>query len=333
LPLVAAVFLPGIAGQDPLRALEALAAQRAAYEHYPGLYELVELALLDAAGRPQALALQVAPQAPLPIRHSFQHLQALAHERAGKTARALALLRQLGQAEPALARDHGFAADFVRLHLASGDFGEIFAAGSPLASAEVAAGVFDSVFPSAVLQRLAAVGSGEGPQAAAGVLLFRHLLSGRYREFLDLYDAAGRPEPFGEVETAARTLAGSPDDSKGLFNTGYFLHVRRPAPPTCCPCERLPEGLVHVPEEDRAGEPPIRYYVRALEGLKDGRDGELEAKVLHHAILCFRQGSAGFSCLQGGGDAIPLATRKGWFQRLKKRYARSSWAQRTEYYY
>ncbi len=160
--------------------------------------------------------------------------------------------------------------------------------------------------------------------------MFRMLRERRWADFLALHEQAGKPAPFDEVETAARALARDGSDPKGLFNAGYFLHQRNGVPAPCCPCDRLSARL---PTRVDAGVAPIALYAEALARLGERRDDDLEAKALHHAILCFKQSSDGMACLRGVFDEVPEATRAGWFRLLKTRHAASPWAAKTRYYY
>jgi hypothetical protein len=160
--------------------------------------------------------------------------------------------------------------------------------------------------------------------------MFRLLRERRWPEFLALYEKAGRPAPFTEVETAARALARDHSNPKGLFDAGYFLHRRHGAADACCPCRRLTDA---PPAYAETGAAPIALYVDALARLAARRDGELEAKVLHHAIMCFKESNDALACRRGVFEAVPRTTRAGWFRLLKTKHAASLWAAKTPYYY
>jgi hypothetical protein len=54
-----------------------------------------------------------------------------------------------------------------------------------------------------------------------------------------------------------------------------------------------------------------------------------KAFALNRAIRCY-QPSGHNDC---GGEDVPKATRKAWFQRLKSRYPASAWAKELKYYW
>lgn len=150
------------------------------------------------------------------------------------------------------------------------------------------------------------------------------------RYSLDLCEKAGKPDPFPEVETAARALARTADDPKGLFNVGLFLHQRNGVSGDCCACERLespPKAVID------GGIAPIGLYADAITTLSAAPDASLELKALHDAIMCFKERSDAAACQRGYADPIPKETRTGWFKRLKAKYPRSTWAAKTPYYY
>jgi hypothetical protein len=111
---------------------------------------------------------------------------------------------------------------------------------------------------------------------------------------------------------------------------GYFLYQRNGVGGDCCPCEKHRDP---PPPRADAGVAPIALYGEALSGLARTPDEALEPKVLHHAILCFRESTAASACQRGVFDEIPRATRAAWFRRLKTKNAASPWAARTPYYY
>jgi hypothetical protein len=50
---------------------------------------------------------------------------------------------------------------------------------------------------------------------------------------------------------------------------------------------------------------------------------------LFRAVNCY--GPSGYnSC---GGEDVPIATRKGWFDRLRREFPKSPWTQKLKYYW
>ncbi len=330
-PLLAVTLRPHTPAlaADPAGAFAALERAKPRYAAYPGLYELMAVPLLAAADKLEALTLAAPADAPLSVRTGVLYERAAALEHQKRYAEARAVLRGVARELPGVLTDDRFVADMFRLHLADGDYSEAFADGSPLASAEIAQDLFERVSSEETLRELAK-GAGAGPLAAQRELQFRMLRERRWDDFLALYEQTGKRAPFTEAETAARTLARAADDPKGLFNVGYFLYQRHGGSGDCCPCEKLSDPPL---ARAAAGVAPIALYSEALSRLSRTPDEALEPKVLHHAILCFKESTDALACQRGVFDEIPRATRAAWFRRLKTKYAASPWAARTPYYY
>ena len=285
--------------------------------------------LLAAAGRPEALTLAPPPDAPVPVRLGVLYERAAALEKRERYAEARAALRAAALELPVLLTDDVFVGDLLRLHAAEDEYGDAFADGSPFKDAEVASDLVERLASMDVVRWVA------GRQDAAGEVarqevLFRLLRDRQWADFLAFYEQAGKPAPFDEVETAARSLAADAADPKGLFNVGYFLHRRNGASGDCCPCEDLPSP---PPAVTSGGVSPIALYAEAIDQLRASPDESLEPRVLHHAILCFKESSDAAACQRGAFDPVPESTRAEWFRRLKTRYPRSPWSARTPYYY
>lgn len=329
-PLLAATLLPHVSAlaEHAADALERLAAARDRYRAYPGLYELVAVPLLAAAKRPEAYTLDVPAETPPAVRYGVRYERALAFEKNGRGVDARRALHQVAVALPALVTDDVYVADVFRLHLAAGDYSDAGEAGSPFLNPEVAADLFERI---ASEQTILAMAAGDVAPAAHAELLFRMLRQTRWKEFVDLYDRAGKPAPFTEVETAARSLASNPTDAKGLFNVGFFLKLRNGYAHPCCPCEKLKEA---PPAVNDSGASPVRFYMDALDALDEHPDPTLEPKILANAIQCFKESTDGAFCRRGLGAAIvDKPTRAAWFKRLKTAYPMSSWAKETKYWY
>ncbi|NOT32636.1 MAG: hypothetical protein HOP12_00525 [Candidatus Eisenbacteria bacterium] len=333
-PLLAVANLPRARWvmSDLDGAMKALAEARSAYSRYPGLYVFTRSSLELAAGRPTALGEELPANAPPLLRLSLHLLRARALAGMGRNAAAREALRQVAIGVPAVAQDARFVADVARLHRADGDWAGVFAPGSPFRDSLQAFELFDALLTSRALGELPASGTVGGARALTSLRLLRHLRSRQYLEFLELWERAGKPAPFGEAETAARRLVANPNDAAGLFNAGYFLQLRDHWPGVCCVCYQLSSDSP-LAESERWGAPPIDYYVQALARLATQPPSDLEAKVLHYAILTHKPGTFGYAGLRTYDERIPQATRRAWFQRLKTRYPNSSWARKTPYFY
>jgi hypothetical protein len=73
--------------------------------------------------------------------------------------------------------------------------------------------------------------------------------------------------------------------------------------------------------------------VEALTHVSRRCDKGLEAKILHHAITCFKQSSASYTCRRGVFDDVPRTNRAGWCRPLKAMHAATSRAAKTPYYH
>lgn len=329
-PLLAATLAPHapVLIEHADTALARLAAAKAVYAEYPGLYELVAVPLLAAAKRPEAFAIDVPADAPASVRYGVHYERALAFERNGRNADARRALRQVAVELPALVTDDAYVADILRLHFADNDFSDAGAPGSPFLDADVAADLFERIASEDVI---AAMATGDVAPAAHAELLFRMLREKRWKEFVDLYERSGKPTPFTDVETAARSLVTNPSNPKGLFNVGFFLKLQNGYAHPCCPCEKLKNAPPSVIDSRPSA---VQFYVDALDALDEQPDAGLEPKVLANAILCFKESTDAAFCRRGLGSAlIDKSTRAAWFKRLKTKYASSSWAAETKYWY
>lgn len=328
--MLAATLRPHVAAlaTDAARALVRLEQAKPRYAPYPGLYELMAVPLLAATSAPGALTLAAPDNAPAAVKRAVLYERAVALEKAGRRADARRVLHGLAVEFPALIADDAFVADVLRLHLADDDFSDGTEPGSPFLTPEIAADLFSRITSE---ETIAELGVGEAAPAARAELLFRMLRGKRWEEFVALYDRAGRRAPFTEVETAARTLAATPSDPKGLFNVGYFLKLRNGPEHDCCPCERLANPR---PAVNASGHAPLAFYVDALAALEAHPDPALEPKVLSNAIFCFKEDTDGAYCRYGAGDeGVDKSTRAAWFTRLESKYPKSSWSAQTRYWY
>jgi tetratricopeptide (TPR) repeat protein len=173
--------------------------------------------------------------------------------------------------------------------------------------------------------------------AMRNALLWRQLLERSWGAFLNTYDHLPSTEqtPFHAVETAVRTLRTQPQDAKALLNVGYFLERSgRYAPQRGFVCNSPKLLSLQIADfRQRHNRPPLGVpaHPNPLDFYRDALAQDpapdLKAKVLYHAIRCFR-----FSAQCGLND-VPAATRKSWFDTLKRDHATSPWAQRTQYWY
>ncbi|WP_448951144.1 tetratricopeptide repeat protein [Labrys neptuniae] len=209
-----------------------------------------------------------------------------------------------------------------------------------------------------LLRRVA--GDAAAPEAeratAVYALLYRDLTRGAYKAFPD--DLALAPadakteakstdaesndklssEVFVKPETASdfscpdlkssvATLAANPRDIGGRLCLGEFIRLNW-----------LDQSFLDIPpsKEELGGKGvlfPGRQFSR-LEAYRSIMDAaaatsDQKAYALYRAIRCFAP-SRNNGC---DGSVVPVADRKAWFQRLKRDYPQSNWAQSLDYYW
>lgn len=188
------------------------------------------------------------------------------------------------------------------------------------------------------------------------VLLYKDLTRGLYRDFVG--DLAMVPAS-GSTSGNLYDLHAAEQVPVRLFvearDTGDFacptlaasaaaLAADRTAPgPRLCVADFLRAAgfdqhpLDNPPRPDQLGGVPSQFaggnYSR-LEVYKaviaDAKaTGADKAYALYRAVMCYAP-NGNNSC---GGTEVPTATRKAWFQRLKKEYPASSWAKDLRYYW
>jgi hypothetical protein len=189
------------------------------------------------------------------------------------------------------------------------------------------------------------------------VLLYKELGRGAYRDFLaDLalvpaeattqgnfwgLVESEEPVPLGlftqdqglddfdcpPVKTTAATLAARPADARARLCLGEFVRVYG--------FDDIP--LDSPPSADQLGGAPSLFPGRPFSRLEiykaiiaDPRAAAPDkAYALYRAVRCYAPVGHN-SC---GGTDVPLDQRKAWFQRLKKDFASSPWAQDLKYYW
>lgn len=343
-PVLAAAFAGSTeiqkeAAPDILKAVE---KNEDAYKAYPGAFALtkaeLQLKVGDFAAAEKtssgALGGEVPPRIALALR------QALAEAYVGqkKAQDAAKELTALFAAGPNFKEDEDLVALLLKAAQESKDYKLLFAGDAPTAKPEAARSALRDLFEDADLRKIVAMPDLAAPLRAAAQfpVLEKPLLDQDVEAFLKDYEAFGKPAPFDQVEAAARTLMTTPKDPKALFNYGYFLAVRLVptlASDHCCACN-IVKGLdPYESGSSRKYKQPIEYYVEALENIGPEKGKDLEAKILHHAIMCFKaSNAAGYCTGYQSEQKFPKEVRKAWFDRLKT-HKGSKWLKQTKYYY
>jgi hypothetical protein len=341
----------------------ALDAQRAKFARNPALFAFLQAThAYHLGGQPQE-ALQLLPDASHQANFSYlefsrQMLRGMALEaRADRNVRGfwtdlLSGAKAPGQrpaVELALAlheeRHNGLA--------------RVFAPDSPIRSQEIRTRLLMNVADAKLLrqQAQAASASSEERDVALFTLLYKEATRGAHRDFVDdmrlvpanapaeteyYFDFSGakplptavfvRSKKLGDVGCPAfpetqRRLATAASDAKAMLCLGEFVRVNGF------------DGFVldSQPAKDELGGTPTRFagapYARldAYQAVMASAVASPDDKAyaLFRAVNCYAP-SAYNSC---GGKGVEPAVRKGWFQRLKRDYPKSRWAQELRYYW
>ncbi len=234
----------------------------------------------------------------------------------------------------------------------------VFAPGAPVRNATIRERLLAHVADAALLRQQArdANAPAHERQVAAFTLLYKDMTRGAYRDFASdiALVPAGAPaeggyydfpametvpvgiftqsKALGDIgcaplkDTAAR-LAANPRDARGLLCMADFMRVNGF------------DGFAldsKIPDDQLGGTASLfpggvfsrlEVYKRIIADPK--AVGEDKAYALHRAIWCYGP-SGNNSC---GGEDVPVEQRKAWFNRLKKDYPTSRWAQALRYYW
>lgn len=329
---------------------KAVDAQKAAFDPYPGLYAYAQArAALSLGDADKALASLSGARAKAAgmLATSLALVEAEAWEAKGSFAEARVLWKEQAQAEADLG-------DLIRRPLQTGLARNYVLAGNLVEGLATGSGVTEPWLQSEMVERLAseaelrriAAATDIGPllrDKATSILLARLLLREQYAEFTKLYDASSPAarQSAESVATAARALAADTTDAKGRMNLGYYLATAEIVSHlTHCTNPLSMAGQIATSVKNFEVKsyydfaPPLDHYLSALSRLEKKPDGDLEAKVLFHAIMCFKNGENSGRCQWTKNYAdIGEPTRAAWFKRLKAKYPKSKWAKELKYYY
>jgi hypothetical protein len=169
---------------------------------------------------------------------------------------------------------------------------------------------------------------------AQTVLMTRYVLQKRYPDLLRLLKLVKDPGIFSQIETAAQALLKKQKDPKGLLNAGYFIYYYGIHPPGCGNSGMVSKyrAQYEVNLDRDSLDPPIAYFATALEQFSEKDRSEVEAKLLHYAIISFKPSGKAYDATWGSGHEYG-EQGKQWHERLHKKYPSSEWAKKTKYYY
>ena len=152
-----------------------------------------------------------------------------------------------------------------------------------------------------------------------------------------IFKWAGQKDGFvcPSLKTLATALAGAPKDAPSLLCLGEFMRLNGMDGGASWP--DIPASLDVQPPKDQLGGMPSQFpgkpfsRLEAYKGIiaSPAADASSKAYALYRAVYCYAP-SGYNSC---GGVEVPIATRKAWFNQLKKNYPASPWATKLKYYW
>ena len=349
----------------PLTAAE-LEAQRPAFAANDGLYAYVRAAhALYLAKQPRE-ALRLIPDKAREPAHdalsfSRQMLRGLALEASNeRNARGFWLELIEGATAPGQRRAVELA--LARHDEMDGALARVFAPDSRVRDPVARAILLQRVAPPALLRQQATRGDPHERATALFILLGKELTRGFYADFLRDLALVPRDAPVDGYFAEANGFS-SPEDFRAIAApTG--IYVRGPIGDYGCPAlrqtvatlERAPlaptarlclgeflrsNGFDYFPFDEPLeqglgsskslfpGTPVTRQAIYRRVIADPAASPADKAYALFRAVNCYAPaGSNG--C---GGEEAPLATRKAWFQRLKRDYPQSRWARELKYYW
>lgn len=340
-----------------------LASQQASFLRAPELYGFLQAnhAFYIAKDYPRVLELipdDAKRASYTPFAFSRQVLRGQALAAKGDVNEAGFWLELLGGAKALWQRptvELGLAMNWER----HGKLAEVFAPGSPITDRMVREILLAHSAGPALLRRVAL--DVERPQserdAALFTLLYKQLSRGDYAGFrtnlplargdapsdglwgfgpgsaapLGLF-AKGRTAQTGfacpALQGTVASLAANPQDVHARLCLGEFWRLNSfdgfsalDTPPA--------RGALGGAANDYPGKPLARGAIYAAVIADPRSVPDDRAYALYRAINCY--GPSGYnSC---GGEEVPKAQRKGWYDRLKREFPKSPWAQKLKYYW
>jgi TolA-binding protein len=358
---------PAMQGDDKPISRAAIEALKPRFAGQDALYTYVRAAhalyvAKDADGVLRLLPTEVSGDGYLA--YSQRALRALALDAKGDPAARAALAAvlessskpfQRGSMELALAMHDERSAGLDR----------VFAVGSPVKDPEVRERLLRFTAGPALLRKQAA--AKEAPKQERDValyaLLYKQLSRGDYKGFatdvalipantkpfspddysrptytnVGIFKWAGQKDGFAcpSLKTLATALAGAPKDAPSLVCLGEFVRLNGLDGGASWP--DIPGSLDQTPPKDQlggtaslfAGKPFSRLEAYKSVIASPAADANSKAYALYRAVYCYAP-SGYNSC---GGVEVPIATRKGWFNQLKKNYPASPWTAKLKYYW
>jgi len=350
-------------GPDAALDAATLASQQASFLRAPELYAFLQANHAFYVAKDYARVLQLIPDdarksSYTPLAFSRQVLRGQALAAKGDPNEAGFWLELLGGAKDLWQRptvELGLAMNWER----HGKLAQVFAPGSPITDSHVREILLAHSAGPALLRRAAldAARPQHERDAALFTLLYKQLSRGDFAGFaanLPLVRGDAQPEGlwsvgagaptavglFGKGRTAqagfacpgidatARMLAGDPRNIRARLCLGDFWRMNGfdgfTALDTAPPKAQLGGAANEYP-----GTPLRRGVIYASVIADPLSSAEERAYALFRAVNCYAP--SGFNAC--GGEDVPVAQRKAWFDRLRREFPKSPWTQKLKYYW
>lgn len=352
-----------LGGAETQIGADVLASQQASFLRAPQLYAFLQANHAFYVAKDYARVLQLIPDdakrpSYTPLAFSRQVLRGQALAATGDPNEAGFWLELLGGAKALWQRptvELGLAMNWER----HGKLAEVFAAGSPITDRMVRDILLTHSAGPALLRRVAldVANPQEQRDTALFTLLYKQLSRGDYAGFRTNQSlvradaptdglwgfAPGTAAPVGHfpkgraagggfacpalIGTVA-TLAANPQDIHARLCLGEFWRLNGFDGFTTL--DTAPsKGLLGGAANDFPGKPLARgaIYASVIADPRSAPDDR--AYALYRAVNCY--GPSGYNGC--GGEEVAKPVRKGWYDRLKREFPRSPWAQKLKYYW
>lgn len=263
-------------------------------------------------------------------------LYAESYEQLGKYGEARKVWKQTAELSGLGTYQNFFQIALAHNYLKDHKIELIATAGSGVTNAKLIREIFENLASDKLLEdaMFSEKTATETKTIAQGVLLTRYVLQKRYPDLLKILKWVKDPGIFAEVETAAQTLIKNESDPKGLLNAGYFVYYHGMHSRGCGTSGMVGkyQAQYNVELDRDSLDPPVEYFITALEQFSEQDRSEVEAKLLYYAIISFKPSGKSYDFTWGSSHS-DLNNGKEWYEKLHRKYPSSEWAKKTKYYY
>jgi TolA-binding protein len=337
-PLLTAyqLFQGAVPGPDVLGYFRTNANQ---YKKYPGLQAfLISETLFLQKKYQEVIDLPVPPKdkAPEAVGMALRTLRAEAYEQLGKYTEARKIWKQAAELADPADYPHFFQMALAHNYLKDDKIDLIALNGSGVTEDNLLREIFETLATDSLLERLVLSPKTleKARPLAQTTLLNRYVLQGRYPDLLRMLKQVKEPGIYDQIETAARTLLKNEKDPKGLLNAGYFIYYNGIHPAACWKSGFAAKyrSRYKLDPDPASLKPPIDYFTTALAQFGENERSEVEAKLLHYAIMSFKPSNKAMDSTWGRRHEDGHQGKE-WYDRLHRKYPDSEWAEKTKYYY